>query len=62
MQAIESQNLILYQTELRGQWPEVSARGFAAPLPDARRGALRSESHAARSSLAGIALGEFFLS
>jgi phosphopantetheinyl transferase len=56
MQAIESQNLILYQTDLRGQWPEARARAFAARLPYARRLALRSESHAARSSLAGMAL------
>jgi phosphopantetheinyl transferase len=56
MQAIESQNLILYQTDLRGQWPEGAARAFAARLRYARRLALRSESHAARSSLAGTAL------
>jgi phosphopantetheinyl transferase len=57
MQAIESQNLIiLYQTDLRGEWPEAPARAFAARLPYARRLALRSESDAARSSLAGMAL------
>ena len=62
MQAIESQNLILYQTDLRGQWPEAPARAFAAQLPYVRRLALRSDSHAARSSLAGIALALHALS
>jgi phosphopantetheinyl transferase len=56
MQAIESQNLILYQTDLRSQWPQVPACAFAARLPYARRLALRSGSAAARASLAGIAL------
>ncbi len=56
MQAIESQNLILYQTDLRGQWPAASARAFAARLPYARRLALRSDTQAGRASLAGIAL------
>jgi hypothetical protein len=56
MQAIESQNLILYQTDLRGQWPEEPARAFAARLPYARRLALGSGSAAAHASLAGIAL------
>src|SRR5215831_20161545 len=56
MQAIESQNLILYQTDLRGQWPEGPVRTFAARLPYARRLALGSESAAAHASLAGIAL------
>jgi hypothetical protein len=56
MQAIESQNLILYQTDLRGQWPAERARAFAARLPYARRLALGSGSAAAHASLAGIAL------
>ena len=56
MQAIESQNLILYQTDLRGQWPQGPARAFAARLPYARRLALSSGSAAAHASLAGIAL------
>jgi hypothetical protein len=56
MQAIESQNLILYQTDLRGQWPQDAARAFAARLPYARRLAAGSGSAAARASLAGIAL------
>ena len=56
MQAVESQNLILYQTDLRGQWPEEAARAFTAGLPYARRLALGSGSAASRASLAGIAL------
>jgi phosphopantetheinyl transferase len=56
MQVIESQTLILYHTDLRGQWPEAAARAFAARLPYARRLALGSGSAAARASLAGIAL------
>jgi 4'-phosphopantetheinyl transferase len=56
MQAIESENLILYQTDLRGQWPELAARDFAARLPYARRLALRASSSVSRASLAGMAL------
>ncbi len=56
MQAIESQNLILYQTDLRGQWPQEAAAAFARRLPYARAHALRSVSAAGRASLAGIAL------
>ena len=56
MQAVEIQTLILYQTDLRGQWPEAGARAFAARLPYARRLALGSRGAAARASLAGIAL------
>jgi hypothetical protein len=56
MQAVESQTLILYQTDLHGQWPETAARAFAARLPYARRLALGSGSAASRASLAGIAL------
>ncbi|MBV9723546.1 MAG: hypothetical protein JO299_00075 [Gammaproteobacteria bacterium] len=56
MQAIETQNLILYQTDLRGQWPQEAAQAFARRLPYARRLALRSWSSASRASIAGIAL------
>jgi hypothetical protein len=56
MQAVESQTLILYHTDLRGQWPAAAARAFAARLPYARRLALGSGSAVARASLAGIAL------
>jgi hypothetical protein len=56
MQAIESQNLILYQTDLRGQWPQGAARAFATRLPYVRRLAVGSGGAAARASLAGIAL------
>src|ERR1700746_2585269 len=56
MQAVESQKLILYHTDLRGQWPEPSARAFTARLPYARRLALRAVRSERRASLAGIAL------
>jgi len=56
MQAIESQNVILYQADLRGQWPERAAQAFTAQLPYARRLALRRGSGAGHASLAGIAL------
>jgi phosphopantetheinyl transferase len=56
MQAVESETLILYQTDMRGQWPEDSARALAARLPYVRRLAANSGSAAARASLAGIAL------
>ena len=56
MQAVESETLILYHTDLRGEWPEGPARSLAARLPYARRLAVGSGSAAARASLAGIAL------
>jgi phosphopantetheinyl transferase len=56
MQAVESQNLILYHTELSGQWPEEGARALAARLPYLKRLAVGSGGDAARASLAGIAL------
>lgn len=56
MQAVESQNLILYHTDLSGQWPEEGARAFAVRLPYLKRLALGSGGDAARASLAGIAL------
>ncbi|HXY75912.1 MAG TPA: hypothetical protein VEH54_03320 [Steroidobacteraceae bacterium] len=56
MQALESQTLILYHTDLRGEWPENAACALRARLPYARRLALASSSEATRSSLAGIAL------
>jgi hypothetical protein len=56
MQAVESQKLILYHTDLRGQWRELAARAFTARLPYARRLALRAMRSESRASLAGIAL------
>lgn len=56
MQAVESQNLILYHTDLRGQWPQQRAAALAARLPYAKR--LEVSAHPARApaTLAGIAL------
>jgi hypothetical protein len=48
--------LILYHTELRGQWPQAAADAFAAQLPYVRRLAARSAQPHARASLAGVAL------
>src|ERR1700756_3865256 len=56
MQAVESQTLILYHTDLRGQWPAVAARSLARRLPYGKRLALGGGGEAARASLAGIAL------
>jgi len=56
MQAVESQTLILYHTDLRGQWPEGHARALAARLPYLKRLAVSGASEAARASLAGVAL------
>jgi hypothetical protein len=56
MQLVESQTLILYHTDLRGQWPQGPAQAFAARLPYARRLALRSLRATDHASLAGIAL------
>jgi hypothetical protein len=48
--------LILYHTELRGQWPQAAADALAAQLPYVRRLAARSTQPHARASLAGVAL------
>src|ERR1700741_880664 len=56
MQAVETQSLILYHTDLRGEWPRTLARAFSARLPYARRLALGGCGETARASLAGIAL------
>jgi phosphopantetheinyl transferase len=56
MQAVESQTLILYHTDLRGQWPEKRARALAVRLPYLKRLAVSSGSERARASLAGVAL------
>jgi len=56
MQAVERETLILYHSDLRGQWPQAASRAFVARLPYARRLALRAARDADRASLAGIAL------
>jgi phosphopantetheinyl transferase len=56
MQAVETETLILYHTDLRGQWPAAAARALAKRLPYQRRLAVSANSAAARASLAGIAL------
>ena len=56
MQAVESETVILYHTDLRGQWPDAAARSFAARLPYARRVTAGPERGAGRASLAGVAL------
>jgi hypothetical protein len=55
MQPVETQTLILYHTDLRGQWPQAAA-AFATRLPYLRRLELRAGRAADRASLAGIAL------
>jgi phosphopantetheinyl transferase len=56
MQAVESQTLILYHTDLRGEWPEAAARTLACGLPYLKRLALGGGAAAGHASLAGIAL------
>ena len=56
MQLVESETLILYHTDLRGQWPEAPAQALAARLQYARRLRLRGGRAADRASIAGIAL------
>ena len=56
MQAVESQTLILYHTDLRGEWPRAAAGALGARLPYGKRLATRADSPVARASLAGIAL------
>jgi phosphopantetheinyl transferase len=55
MQAVESQSLILYHSDLRGQWPHECAR-LAARLPYAKRLEVRAHPARAAATLAGIAL------
>jgi phosphopantetheinyl transferase len=56
MQAVESETLILYHTDLRGEWPRDAARALAARLRYGKRLAASADSPGARASLAGIAL------
>jgi phosphopantetheinyl transferase len=56
MQAVESETLILYHTDLRGQWPRDAAAALAARLPYGKRLALRGAKADAPATLAGIAL------
>lgn len=56
MQAVESQTVILYHTDLTDQWPEEGGRALAARLPYLKRLSVASGSTAARASLAGVAL------
>jgi 4'-phosphopantetheinyl transferase EntD len=56
MQAIESQTLILYHTDLRGEWPGPLARAFARGLPYLKRLAAARDDASSRASLAGVAL------
>lgn len=56
MQAVESQKLILYHSDLRGQWPQEAARALAARLPYAKRLEVASHAAAAPATLAGVAL------
>jgi phosphopantetheinyl transferase len=56
MQAVESQTLILYHTDLRDEWPEAAARALRARLRYTKRLATGAAGAQARASLAGIAL------
>lgn len=56
MQAVESQSLILYHTDLRGQWPRELAETLAARLPYAKRLEVRAHPAHAAATLAGVAL------
>ncbi len=56
MQAVESQTLILYHTDLQGQWPEERARALRARLPYLKRLAVSSGTEQAHATLVGVAL------
>ena len=56
MQAVESQTLILYHTDLRGEWPGAAARALGTRLHYGKRLATEAEGQGARATLAGIAL------
>jgi hypothetical protein len=62
MQAVESQKLILYHSDLRGQWPAEGARALAARLPYAKRLEVAAHASAAPATLAGVALALHALS
>ena len=56
MQAVESQTLILYHSDLRGQWPDAAASALARSLPYAKRLEVAAHARGAAATLAGIAL------
>ena len=56
MQGVESQKLILYHSDLRGQWPQAAARELAARLAYAKRLEVAAHASAAPATLAGVAL------
>ncbi|HET7756986.1 MAG TPA: hypothetical protein VFK87_07000 [Steroidobacteraceae bacterium] len=56
MQAVESQTLILYHSELRGEWPWPAAHALAASLPYAKRLEVGARPQRAPATLAGVAL------
>jgi phosphopantetheinyl transferase len=56
MQAVESETLILYHSDLRGQWPEAAARSLAGRLPYGKRLEVAALSARAAATLAGVAL------
>jgi hypothetical protein len=56
MQAVESETLILYHTDLRGEWPAAAARALARRLRYAKRLASGGDGAGAHATLAGIAL------
>ena len=48
--------MILYHSDLRGQWPQEAAREFARRLPYAKRLEVAAHAARARATLAGVAL------
>lgn len=56
MQAVESETLILYHTDLRGEWPEAPAHALARGLRYGKRLAALGGGEAAHATLAGLAL------
>jgi phosphopantetheinyl transferase len=62
MQAVESQTLILYHTDLRGQWPQAAASALARSLRYAKRLEVAARGERAAATLAGIALALHALS
>ena len=62
MQAVESQTLILYHSDLRGEWPQEAAQSLARSLPYAKRLEVTARGERAAATLAGIALALHALS
>jgi 4'-phosphopantetheinyl transferase len=56
MQAAEAEAVILYYSDLRGQWPEASGRALLKSLPYGKRLQVAARREQSKATLAGVAL------